>query len=327
MYPIDSTGRDARLDIARGIAILLVVVGHAMDGAQNLAGWNRPMTALLVFIYTFHVASFFAVSGFLSRSLMERSWPEFMRILGVRIVWPYALWGTILMGIHFGLSQYTNTKLLSFAPWTLLWKPASVTWFLYALFLAMILLKALTGRPVWIILATGVGLVVASYTIPSPLYLRFIGVFVLASQLDQTLLDRLLTRNMLRICGITMLGTAAFAWQNAAMSTTGFPGLKFVFLPALFAGPLLLLGLCDWMERRQVSRKICAILALLGRRSMPIFLTHILFTAGARITLTALGIESISLVILLGVTAGVGIPLAASEIARRTRVSVILGWR
>ena len=51
------SSRDARIDAARAMAIVLVVLGHA----KGIPGW------FTVLVYSFHVPLFFVLSGWFAR--------------------------------------------------------------------------------------------------------------------------------------------------------------------------------------------------------------------------------------------------------------------
>lgn len=63
-------------------------------------------------------------------------------------------------------------------------------------------------------------------------------------------------------------------------------------------------------------------LAFCGRRSMDIFVAHVIFLAGARVVLTRIGIDSIPAHVIVGTAAGVVGALLLGAIARRIRC----GW-
>lgn len=119
--PSAPAARDPFLDNARGILIALVVVGHALEcfeGDRSLLG-----SALHTWIYSFHMAAFVAISGYLSRSY--RNEPRQVRRLITAMALPYLIFQLIheaakvlLLGDEFDL-QLVDTA------WTL--------WFLLAL--------------------------------------------------------------------------------------------------------------------------------------------------------------------------------------------------
>ena len=59
----DSVGRDLGLDVAKGIAIACVVIGHVIRGFQSagLLEYNLFLQVLDNFVYGFHVQLFFMI--------------------------------------------------------------------------------------------------------------------------------------------------------------------------------------------------------------------------------------------------------------------------
>ena len=60
--------RYTEVDIARGIGILFVVLGHSIKQTGVQAGWIRILTYI---IYSFHMPLFFCLSGFVSARLLR----------------------------------------------------------------------------------------------------------------------------------------------------------------------------------------------------------------------------------------------------------------
>src|SRR5579859_6521902 len=92
--------RDQSLDIAKGIGILLVVLGHCLKGL--IASAFFPATAqwppqVVDAIYLFHMPLFFVISGHLA-SGKQRPVKSTLAKLLPTIVWPYFLW-SILQGL------------------------------------------------------------------------------------------------------------------------------------------------------------------------------------------------------------------------------------
>ena len=121
------------LDYARGIAILLILIGHA-NGMSDLE------TKL---IYSFHVPLFFVISGMLMRytSVVDKPWKLIWSGWLKRIVIPSVIWETILSVFYFVIKDIpikqlvVNSVTLNFN--------LSVLWFIPCLLLAEV---------VWIII-------------------------------------------------------------------------------------------------------------------------------------------------------------------------------
>src|SRR5689334_5733384 len=75
-----SRDRIAWIDFVKGIAIILVVYGHVIQGAAYgglVDGWKFfPLSE--AFIYSFHMPAFFFVSGMLSGRSLEKGTRTFV---------------------------------------------------------------------------------------------------------------------------------------------------------------------------------------------------------------------------------------------------------
>src|SRR5450631_2684881 len=89
--------RIAWLDAARGICIILVVVGHAINGIQSagMAAREGILANIYYFIYTFHMAAFFALSGMLAWPSVNKDAKRFFKNSLKHILYPYFLYTTI----------------------------------------------------------------------------------------------------------------------------------------------------------------------------------------------------------------------------------------
>lgn len=77
------------LDIAKGIAIILVVIGHAVPDATTHMGIQSDVLAIMHrLIYSFHMPLFFLISGYFVNTLAENQsrvsaiWKKFQRLHG-----------------------------------------------------------------------------------------------------------------------------------------------------------------------------------------------------------------------------------------------------
>ena len=83
------TGRDSRIDNAKGVLIILVVLGHMVWPVPNRDG---VAAALYFFIYFFHMPMFALISGYLSRA--EAGWQAAVGNARLLLV-PYAVFVVI----------------------------------------------------------------------------------------------------------------------------------------------------------------------------------------------------------------------------------------
>ncbi len=157
--PARSAPRVEWLDAARGVGIMLVVIGHALggliDSALGSGFWLGR--ALFFCIYTFHMPLFMMLSGLLVSERLGRSRKRFRDRLWTGMVWPYFLWSAVQLTVIQATGALVNQPLGDyFATLTTLpWHTVSQFWFLYALFLlhlmAMVALKPL-GREGFLLL-------------------------------------------------------------------------------------------------------------------------------------------------------------------------------
>lgn len=141
-------GRQATFDIMKGIAILLVVIGHSIPDQASPQGISSPSLQILhSIIYSFHMPVFFWVSGYFSKYLGETPskaiWQRFKRLLV-----PYIAVGIAYFPFKVLLSQYASKPISFSAIYGLPIgnNPNGELWFLYALFFISVLIGLLVKR-------------------------------------------------------------------------------------------------------------------------------------------------------------------------------------
>ena len=126
------------INIIRGIALLLVLLGHSFpDGdtgpAILSAAWMRR------FLYTFHMGVFFAISGFvMSFRLYKGSYALKLEIgkKARRLLIPYFFYSFLTIGPKILLSKYVNNPVEPDSIWMIFLgqSPNGGMWFLWHLF-------------------------------------------------------------------------------------------------------------------------------------------------------------------------------------------------
>ena len=128
------------LDIAKGIGILLVVMGHSIPDASTFQAISNSSFALLhKIIYSFHMPLFFFLSGFLAKPLLDSAQKvKSLTKKFYRLIVPYFFVGLCYLPLKLIFSQFAN-KAYDFGEF---WKifiginPYGELWFLYALFIS-----------------------------------------------------------------------------------------------------------------------------------------------------------------------------------------------
>lgn len=115
-------------DMAKGLAILLVVLGHIADSDNGFVKWA----------YSFHVALFFIISGCLLKLTDKKEKKPKEKIISkiCTLLIPYFIFAIPEIAIEFMLSSYDITNLIYNIKDTFMLVIYSALWFLPALFFA-----------------------------------------------------------------------------------------------------------------------------------------------------------------------------------------------
>jgi len=141
MTQFDLPNRDVFLDIAKGLAIILVVIGHVIQGSaenfDDLLGFK--------IIYSFHMPLFIFLSGavasiafnpMLVNSGLKRSFKAAsvrVKKAFVRLVLPFLAWCVLNQLIYHHADSVINALILAFR------RPDTALWFLLAIFYCIVL--------------------------------------------------------------------------------------------------------------------------------------------------------------------------------------------
>ena len=313
-----ATERDARIDAAKGVAIALVVLGHAK-------GIPREFTVL---VYSFHVPLFFLLSGWLSRRRSAQTAAQMLSTLSRTLLLPYVFFFFMAYG-YWLLTRQIGEKALRWGqvPW---WEPLGglltgigpqlyvhpALWFLPALFTtaltyfflakklppSIILVLALLLVMPWIAFFPGTGLRLpfALDVLPAALFFYACGVLAgRAISLPRSILVGSALAAMLLVPWLWL------AWSNGRVDINQlrFGASAWKFILASLLGTSMVLSMSPLAARS-------AVLRWMGRNTLLILCTHILvffvlsglasvlglFAAGSKPGLAwALGISVVSI--------------------------------
>ena len=139
------SSRETYLDIAKGIGIFLVVVGHCIPDASSVNGISSPLMRIIFHvIYSFHMPAFFTVSGFCA---MFGDTDETVNKKAKRLIVPYVFVGLCYAPLKLLLSQFANKPYNIHDLWKMLIgiNPDGELWFLYALFVISVIAIIVEG--------------------------------------------------------------------------------------------------------------------------------------------------------------------------------------
>ncbi len=134
--------RNATADILRGIAMLMVILGHTLTGVAR----NAEDTVFFNVIWSLQMPLFMLISGYVSRySKTATTGKQLLAQLGKKTmayILPWAVWTFLIRGVLFGETRFFDLK-------QLLWHMDQGYWFLVSLFMivcALILTKFLVHK-------------------------------------------------------------------------------------------------------------------------------------------------------------------------------------
>ncbi len=315
-------GRDATLDIAKGLAIIAIVAGHVLRGIGNAGLLDKESAVYLISdraIYSLHLAVFAVAAGLVVSGAIERRGSvQYARQRLADFAWLYVVWSLLQGSLQVLMASAVNhgqdwASVLNLA------EPKNHMWFFP--WIAVCSLVVAWARPwtsaprAWLWGLSSVALSVGVWGLFGPyLFLQGHGLtalFMLAAIWTlprfQSFMAHLGTGTRLAVAlGSGAVWAALMMWTPAAGPTYS----KLVRTPvnvalsvvAVVCGIVAVLLLSALLA--QLTRGV-EWLAGLGRNSLQIFLAHVLALAGTRIVLVKLGISSPLVHLAVGTLAGV----------------------
>jgi fucose 4-O-acetylase-like acetyltransferase len=321
-------GRDAWVDYAKAIGIVLVVYGHVARGVYNA---GIPMDTGLYervdsIIYSFHMPLFFFLSGlFFFHSLKRRGPTALVANKVDTILYPYILWSLIQGLTEVWLSNYTTGK-TTLSEVLSLWDPRVQFWFLYALFLVVL------------------GAIVVYRRDSRPLLVTVLVISALACVFQNRIPSAFHSDYVVKNFVFFALGVWFNSVQHrmsqhprfwAAVGILAFVAVQYFFHVVLGLQytdkgvASLLVAVVSILSVTSVSMLLSRtpvpwILAM-GSASMAIYLMHILAGSGARIFLSrVIGVQDAGVHLLIGCLAGTLLPMLFLHLSERVGLRGLL---
>ncbi|WP_022702992.1 acyltransferase family protein [Pseudorhodobacter ferrugineus] len=314
-------------DVVKAVAIIFVIIGHTWRGL-NTAGMI-PDAALFAridaAIYLFHMPVFFFLSGLFFSA--RRPWPDFLQNRAILLLWPMLLWGWIDAGLKSAAGIPIKGHVYSAAEVVLsVLPPVGIFWFLYTLFILHVIAWALARlpRPAQLLVMAALAVAArAGWINVSPFDSLWNTVIYLPPFFAGIAFAMLAGHGALLRKGLILPGILAFGAAQAlvaAGATAGGPWLGTLATALATAGFVMV-----WANL-PLFANLTAWLARLGQYTMPIYLTHVIFSAATRVVLRALGVSDLAPHMLLGTVAGLLGPLVLIWLAKRAGLSVWVGF-
>ncbi|WP_108821338.1 acyltransferase family protein [Dysgonomonas sp. Marseille-P4361] len=327
----DNTTRVEWVDLAKGITILLVVLGHVLRGldSANLindqATWNIDIDRI---IYSFHMHLFMILSGlFFVKSIHKYEPIGLLKNKTKTVLYPYIVWSILHTAIEVVLSNFTNGNIQPDTLLTCVFIPRAHFWFLFALFfinLINIIFYTLF-RSHWLILSSVMGGICYFLSLDLSIFtatFKFLLFFNIGIIVSTTIFDTktvtILSKKKYLILSLLMF--IIIQSLNLSSSLTYYTVFKFII--AIISSLFCIIGslvLSSYM-RNIFARGI----KLLGENTMYIYIMHILITAGIRIFLIRIDVTNVYIHVILGTIIGIVIPCLIAIKFRKNKYFDIL---
>lgn len=324
--------RDSRLDIARGLAIAGVVIVHVYRGLYGAGMVDQSTTYLVDRLVGFWCLVVFAFVGgtLVPRGVRSRGVSVYVRDRVSRFFAVYVVWALLQGSVQLLAADSVNVPTSPLSIFAV-WRPPGQLWYLTFLILVTAVFVPLQpwrrGRAPWVLsVAAVISIVFWGYdggyvgTQGLALVVFFVAGTVCGAERVLAVLDRFKPAvagvvGALALAAVTALGVLTVATpptfdpEGRTVMTVAIA----VVVTVVSSAAILLIG---------HSLRAVSLLALVGQRSLDIYLAHVIMAAGTRIVLGQFGVTSLWIYVPAGFLMGMVGSLIAGSVARRIK----LGW-
>ena len=318
---VKSHNRVDWIDYAKGIGILLVVVGHTLRGlvSSSILEASIQEQAVDKWIYAFHMPLFFFISGLFIERSASKSLKAFLVNKLLTIAYPYFIWSILqelirrLTGVNSEPEPIVNI-------WRILYDPVMQFWFLYVLFIFSLgyailrklglSVKAFVFVSCLLYVAHLVGINFGSWGV---LYMLRIQVIYFA--LGILVAETKLLSQLNKLTSIHLIITAISGFLIIAIAVLlNVAQLNIFVVPLAFIGIFSSLSLAIFLQQFAFTN----FFKNWGILSLQIFVAHTIFSAGGRIFLQKifhLSIPSVHIIVgvLMGIYGSIGLYLICQK--------------
>lgn len=325
-----STDREQTIDVAKGIAIIAIVLGHVLRGL-DAAGIISEPDIVDRMLYMFHLSVFAFLSALFVRGSATRAgYGSYVRVRTATFLYLYVVWMLLQGSVKLITASLVNTP-SSLADVLSIWIPDGQLWFLPWIALMTVVVVLIRpwerGTRMWCGLGAAAVVSLVAWGLNGDVAFTqglgltafyFLGAAVGAPRVLRLFRSAGVAVSLAIAVAASGLMVVLVLFTTATPPTSDGDGRTVVTVVlGVVASTAGLLAVLAWA--RVVSGAATGWLAFLGKRSLEIFLAHIIAAAGTRIGLTLIGVDNPSAQILVGLVAGVGLPLVMWAVLRRLR--------
>jgi fucose 4-O-acetylase-like acetyltransferase len=260
--------RDAKLDVIKGIAILLVVFGHIIEPQSKSQGLFRQLYAL---IYAFHVPMFVFAAGVVAKASLSLS---DIKIALRRILLPFFVFHIIYASVGYLRFGHLVYDLLT---------PHWIMWFLLSLFFWRLMLPLFASKAGFIaslVLALGVGwFSEIGYTLSLSRTFYFFPFYLFGHLYGFRLIELKVvsTRVWVFACVASGSMVSFLVWKGMPVNTLygSFPyPISYEIKAMVLRGLMLVNSALILISVANIIGRSNQLLAYLGRNSLAVYVLH-----------------------------------------------------
>lgn len=258
------------LNIAKGIGIILVVIGHCIPDYSTDSGVSDPLLRMIYnAIYSFHMPLFFFISGYLTSRIaikvQQQSTLNIIKKKFNRLLIPYFFVGICYTPFKLLLSSFANKPYDISNIWAIFIgvNPDYELWFLYALFIINCIVGLLDYKSSKFNLLLAAILALFSPIMPQVtgnLFFFLLGMYFRDNY--SKYLERINT-DVLAFLMLTFVGSNYLLYQM---------GYKWAHMITALSGIFICIKVSECIEQQTISKKLKNLLILLGSYSMDIYI-------------------------------------------------------
>ncbi len=339
MCKIASNNKKTRIewvDVAKGIGIILVVLGHAILGNKKF--FPQDLSDLYYFMYNFiwnfHMPLFFFISGLFINGSVNKPFKKAFISKSMSLFYPYIVWSVILgctyviLGeipqIASGFNNNITMKDLILFPVV----PILNLWFLQTLFCAQIIyiflakifkINIYQGLILFFILyiLAHMNIITISYPLGlfSALFFLFLGALFFEKIKDFEF-NRKNSPLIITVVSLFVIINSIFSINNTKIIGFGIIIATLGVLSTIFISIYIL------------KYKFSEYLVNIGKMSMVIYLLHVFITPGTRIIISKIiGTENLIALVLIPTIMGIVIPIIFYHFSEKIKITKYLFGR
>lgn len=311
--------RIAWIDYARGLSILMVVLGHVILGLQasELLSDGPLLRIWDARFYNVRMPLFFTLSGIFAERWVGRSTVDFLRDKGATIVYPFFVWGILQTSIQAMIAPITNGNMTLWHVLRFPVLPAGQFWFLHVLFYVMLgyfLLRKLGLGPIaCLAVALGGYAMQGDWPQGSTIPLELVGYyapFYAVGGVAGAFASWFRIERPAHLAAVMVAGFGALIAATRLGQTPPLP----IQLTATLCGIGGAIALTSLLSRS----RLMGFLPVIGRYSLEILVIHIFSAMGLRLALhRILHVENAAVHLILGTIAGIVGPLLVVWLCNR----------